>query len=54
MYYIIINPEKQQEKQEKTQVNNAITTMNQFNYNPELNGKKILLLVATHTDTDLK
>lgn len=54
MYSIIINREKQQEKQEKTQVNNAITTMNQFNYNPELNGKKILLLVATHTDTDLK
>ena len=35
-------------------MHDALTTLNQYNYNPDLNNKKVLLLVAAHINCDLK
>jgi len=35
-------------------VQDALFQLNKFNNNPDLNNKKVLLLVATHTNSDLK
>lgn len=63
MFYFKINVKRKEEiKRKEKEITNEINStvrdtlfqLNKFNNNPNLNNKKVLLLVATHTNSDLK